>query len=234
MQQYPLKKRATAEQHVPFHRAGHSSQIHPEDEPYLTDQRKKYPNPLDVADNLDYPGEPTRMPTSARRYYDAHGNQVIRQGNRQIVIHDEPPPRRRRRPHWLVISGLSMIALLLLWVGLSWLSSWWNQRTLDATYEFPRVSQADAVVYPGDSAQHPSHYLFLNLQGTVLIIELPHGDSAHARTYKGPTIFADNPDSVPITGEFRVVNGKIEMLVHIQNQVILFLFDGKQFQPFGG
>lgn len=231
-QWHPIPPRRSAT--VDAHRAGHNSGIHPEDEPYLTDQRRRYPdNPLDLADDLDYPGERTRMPTSARRYYDTRGNQVIEQGNRRLVIHDEPPSRRRRRPHWLVISGMSMIVLLLLWVALSLLSNWWVHYQLDTTYEFPRVSQADAVIYPGNTTQHPSHYLFLNLQGTVLIEELPHGDSAHARLYKGPTLFTADADQVPITGEFRVVNGKAEMLVHIQDRIILYINDGTQFKPQG-
>ncbi len=54
----PIPRRATAEQ-LPTHRAGHSSNIHPEDEPYWTAQKKRYPdNPLDLADGLDYPEEP--------------------------------------------------------------------------------------------------------------------------------------------------------------------------------
>jgi hypothetical protein len=171
------------------------------------------------------------MPSSAVRFVDTRGNHVIQRGNQRFVIHDEPPPKLRRRPHWLAISGLSMIVLLLLWWLLSWASAWWSQHQLDSTYEFPRISQADAVVYPGDTAEHPSHYLFLNLNGTVTIIELPHGDSSHARVYKGPTLFDANADQVPVTGEFRVVNGKIEMLVHIQERIILYVFDGKQFQP---
>jgi len=232
VQQYPLRKRASATQQAPFHRAGHSTNIHPEDEPYLTDQRKPYSNPLDVADGIDYPGEPTRAPSSAVRYTDRQGNTVIQRGRQRFVIHDEPPPkRRRRRPHWLVISGLSMMVILLLWWLLSMAVNWWTQNQLNATYEFPRVSQADAVVYPGDTADHPSHYLFLNLQGTVLIIELPHGDSAKARIYKGPTLFDANADQIPITGEFRVVDGKVEMLVHIQDKTILYINDGAQFKP---
>jgi hypothetical protein len=124
-----------------------------------------------------------------------------------------------------------MICMLLLWVALSWAFSWVQNNQLNATYEFPRIFQADAVVYPGDTADHPSHYLFQNLNGTVLIVEFPHGDAIHARVYKGPTLFSDQADQVPITGEFRVVNGKIEMLVHIQSQTILFIFDGTQFRP---
>ena len=36
---------------------------------------------------------------------------------------------------------------------------------------------------------------------------------------------------IPVTGEFRNVNGKVEMLVHIQNQVIVYINDGTQFKP---
>ena len=174
---------------------------------------------------------PVKPRTSAVRYVDTQGNQVIRRGNQQFVVHDEPPPRRRRRPHWLVVSGLSMLVLLLLWTLLSWLASWIAANQVNATYEYPRVSQADAVVYPGDTSGHPSHYLFLNLQGTVLIIELPHGDSSRARVYQGPTLFDANADQIPVTGEFRVMNGKIELLVHIQDKVILYVNDGTQFKP---
>ena len=89
----------------------------------------------------------------------------------------------------------------------------------------------DAIVYPGDTSDHPSHYIFLNLKGTVEIIELPHGDAAHARIYKGPTLFSDNANIIPVTGEFKVVNGKTEMLVHIQDQTIFYMNDGTQFKP---
>lgn len=171
----------------------------------------------------------TRLPTSARRYVDTRGNQVIQQGNRRIVIHNEPPPRKKFP--WLSLIGVGMIlALLLVW-GFTALFSWWTEHQLDAQYGFPRTYQVDAVIYQGDSADHPSHYIFLNLNGTVEIIELPHSDSSHARIYKGPQIFADNAPLVPVTGEFKTVNGKIEMLVHIQDQTIIYVNDGTQFKP---
>ena len=169
----------------------------------------------------------TRMPTSARRYYDTHGNQVIQQGNRRIVIHEEPPPKKR---HWLLI-GIGMILMFLLWAGIQWFGNWWTLHQMDATYGFPRTYQVDAIVYQGDTSDHPSHYIFLNLNGTIQIIELPHGDSSHARIYKGPTLLTDNADLIPVTGEFKEVNGKMEMLVHIQDQTIIYVNDGTQFKP---
>jgi hypothetical protein len=169
----------------------------------------------------------TRLPTSARRYVDMRGNQVIEQGNKRVVIYT------RKSINWTLPIGIGMIVMVLLFVGLNALSNWWTHHHLDATYAFPRISQADAVVYQGDTPQRPSHYLFLNLNGTVTIIELPHGDATRARVYKGPTLFDDNADQVPVTGEFRVVNGKVEMLVHIEDRIILYIFNGTQFQPQG-
>jgi hypothetical protein len=121
--------------------------------------------------------------------------------------------------------------MLGLYLGLSWLGNWWTEHQLDASYGFPRTYQVDAIVYPGDTSDHPSHYIFLNLNGTVEIIELPQGNSAHARIYKGPTLFSDNAALVPVTGEFREVGGKEEMIIHIGDQHIIYINDGAQFKP---
>jgi hypothetical protein len=95
----------------------------------------------------------------------------------------------------------------------------------------PRTYQTDAAVYPDDTLDHPSHYIFLNLNGTVLIIELPHGDSSHAKMYKGPTLVEDNASLIPVTGEFKQVNGKEEMIVHIGDQELIYRNNGKEFVP---
>jgi hypothetical protein len=186
--------------------------------------------PDDLVDDESYYS--TRLPTSAIRYTTPAGNQVIQRGNKRFVIHDEPPPQKRK-VHWMLILGVGMIVMLLLWVSLSWVTTWWTHHQLDTTYEFPRVSQADAVVYPGDTAAHPSHYLFLNLNGHVLIVEFPGGDASKSRIYSGPTLFSDNADQVPVTGEFKDVNGdgKIDMVVHIGDKNIIYLNDGTQFKP---
>ncbi|MBV9688148.1 MAG: hypothetical protein JO202_00385 [Ktedonobacteraceae bacterium] len=170
----------------------------------------------------------TRLPTSVRRYTIPQGEQVIERGNQRIIIHQGKP---KRHIPWLTFVGIGMIVAILLVFAFNALSQWWSNHQLDATYGFPRTYQTDAVVYQGDSADHPSHYIFLNLNGTVQIIELPHGDSAHARIYKGPTLVMDNADLVPVTGEFKMINGKEEMIVHIGDQEIIYVSDGTQFKP---
>src|SRR5215471_12695957 len=132
----------------------------------------------------------TRQPTSAVRYQ-APRQQVIQKGNKRIVIHNEPPPSTRHL-HWSVILGLGMILALLLWMAASEALAWWSNHQLDTQFGMPRTYQTDALVYPSDTQAHPSHYIFLNLNGTIMIVELPQGNSAHAKIYKGPTIYSNN------------------------------------------
>lgn len=173
--------------------------------------------------------EPPRSRSSAIRYVDRQGNQVIQRGQQRIVIHDEPPPRKS---HWMLTLGIGMIIMLLLYIGFTWAGNWWTEHQLDATYGFPRTYQVDAVVgHNNDSQVNPSHFIFLNLNGHVEIIELPAGDASKAKIYIGPTLFSDNAPLIPVTGEFKNVDGKEEMIVHIQNQEIIYVSDGTTFKP---
>lgn len=222
-QRIPIQQAAT-------HRAGFHSGLHPEDEPYMTQQNQRYANPLDLADQLDYQDEPRRPPTSAVRYRTTQGQEVIRQGNREVVVHQGAP---RRRIHWLFPLWIGAIIMLACYLLYSWGSAWWTNHQLDATYGFPRTYQVDEVIGHSDSTDHPTHFIFLNLNGHVLIVELPGGDASHAKIYSGPTLITDNAASVPVTGEFKDVNGdgKIDMIVHIGDQRIIYLNDGTQFKP---
>ncbi len=123
--------------------------------------------------------------------------------------------------------------MVLLFISWTVISNWWTNHQLDATYGFPRTYQVDEVVGHSDSTDHPTHFIFLNLNGHVVITELPGGDITKAKIYSGPQIFADNPASVPVTGEFKDVNGdgKVDLIVHIGEQRIIYINDGTQFKP---
>ena len=173
---------------------------------------------------------PQRMPTSTRRYYNTNGDQVIQQGNRRIIIHDEPPPKKRH--HWLLFTGMGMATMVILWFLGQAAFAWWANEQLYAAYQYPRMSQADETVGHSDSTDHPTHFIFENLHGQVLIVELPGGNYAHARIYKGPTLFSDNADQIPVTAEFKDVNGdgKVDIVLHIQDQRIVFFNTGTGFK----
>jgi len=172
----------------------------------------------------------TRQPTSAVRYTQPK-QQVYQQGNRRIVVHNEPLPARKL--HWSFILGTGMLFMLALWVFGSYALSWWQNHELDTTYGMPRTYQTDQVVGHADSAEHPTHFIAVNLNSRITIIEIPGGNSAHARIYSGPTLFSDNGDTIPVTLEFYDVNGdgKIDMIVHVGDQKIVYLNDGTQFKP---
>jgi hypothetical protein len=189
--------------------------------------RQYIPPPDEDPDDDQYT---TSMPRSAIRY-PVGRPYTIQQGNRRIVFHPEPPPKRSK--HWLVYIGIGMIAMLALFVVFQMLGNWWSEHQLDATYGFPRTYQVDQVVGHDDGANHPTHFIFLNLKGRVVIIEPPGGNSAHARIYNGPSIIGGNPEQTPVTAEFQDVNstGKVDMIVHVGNQQFIYLNDGTEFKP---
>ncbi len=202
---------------------------------------------------------PARLPTSTRRY-NVPADQTTweyMQGNRKYVVHQGPPSSReappqlppyaqtprqraeseelpsRSRAPWMLIFGIGMIAMLALWVLGSMLVSWWSMTQDDWHYGRPRTYQTDAVVGHNDSPTNPSHFLAINLNRHVVIIELPGGDPSKAKIYMGPALLGNGQDLNPVTLSFKDVNGdgKLDMLVHIQDQTFVMMNDGDQFRP---
>ncbi|HEV2471384.1 MAG TPA: hypothetical protein VGS41_01885, partial [Chthonomonadales bacterium] len=137
----------------------------------------------------------------------------------------------KRLPLIAVLLGMVVTAALV--VSFSAISNWWQVHQDDVTYGRPRTFQIDAVVGHNDSPANPSHFIFINLNRHVVIIEMPGGDAAHARIYSGPTLFGNGQDLTPITAEFRDVNGdgKLDMIVMIQDQRLVYINTGTAFRP---
>ena len=201
---------------------------------------------------------PARLPTSARRY-NAPTDQTTweyMQGNRKYIFYQGPPPERQStqipsrtqqphqadssqephstaRVHWLLIFGIGMLAMLALWTLGSQSMNWWSVTQEDWHYGRPRIFQTDAVVGHSDSTANPSHFLALNLNRHIVIIELPGGDPSKAKIYTGPTLLGDGQDLTPVILNFKDVNGDglPDMLVHVQNQTFVMINDHVQFRP---
>jgi hypothetical protein len=146
---------------------------------------------------------------------------------------EEPEPRRRGRRHWLFYMGLGMGAMLVLWYLLTALISWglitWN----DWHYGRPRTFQCDAIVGHNDSAANPSHFLALNFNHQVEIIEFPGEDTTKAKIYLGPPLVGPGEELAVVTLSFRDVNGdgKPDMIVTIEGSRVVFINDRGQFRP---
>jgi hypothetical protein len=194
-----------------------------------------------------------RNPTSARKYrqpieHDTlddlllQGGAIIRRRSRGLtnpegttrtisVPTKELEHRPRRFPMLAILIGMLVMALLV--YGLTNLGAWWRIHQDDMQFGRPRTYQLDAVVGHNDSPSNPTHFIFMNLNRHIQIIELPGGDSAHARIYPGPVLFGDGQDLTPVTAQIRDVNGdgKPDIIVHIQDQQLVFINDGTQFRP---
>jgi hypothetical protein len=200
---------------------------------------------------------PTRLPNSVRRYHLPTQQTVTTQRphKRVVNVYDPPPnipPRRSRittedytaaalppgqaqrrsHAHWLLFVGVGMIVMLALWVLGNLAVNWWNVTQDDWHYGRPRTFQIDARVGHNDDVT-PSHFIAMNLNRHIIIIEFPGGDPTKAKDYLGPSLFGDGQDLTPATLSFKDVNGdgKPDMIVHIQDQTLVFINDRAQFRP---
>ncbi len=148
---------------------------------------------------------------------------------------ESTPPRGsgQRRLHWLVMVAIAMFTMLAGWVLLTLFSNWWQVTQDDWHYGRPRTYQTDVVVGHHDSATTPSHFLALNLNSHVEVIEFPGGDASKAKIYIGPTLIGPGQDLAVVTLTFKDVNGdgKPDMIVDVENSHFIFINDNGQFRP---
>ncbi len=202
---------------------------------------------------------PKRMPTSTRRYrsVEEQGTRAVQATQPKAIVryhYQQVPPRRsrttqtqerppvqqpqpkqathRREWHWLVSVGLTMIVGLAVFVVGTIAFTWWHTYQDDLHYGRPRTAQYDVRV-GHDDAHMPSHFLALNLNKQVEVIELPAGDATKAKVYIGPTLIGDGQELTPVTLEFKDVNrdGKPDMILHIGESRIVFINDNGAFRP---
>lgn len=136
------------------------------------------------------------------------------------------------RQHWLGYAGLALIVMLLGWVVLSVLTNWWTITQDDLHYGRPRTFQTDAVVGHDDSAALPSHFIALNLNRHIQVVEFPGGDSTKAKVYVGPILVGPGQDLSAVTLTFKDVNGdgKPDLIINVQGSHFVFINDNGQFR----
>ncbi len=141
------------------------------------------------------------------------------------------PTTQRRRAHWLLYVGMGMLVMVLTWILGVQITNWWQVTQDDWHYGRPRTYQVNAVVGHHDSASNPSHFIALNLNGHIQVIEFPGSDSSQAKIYVGPTLLGSGQDLAIITLTFKDVNkdGKPDMIVNVGSNHFVYLNAHGQF-----
>jgi hypothetical protein len=171
----------------------------------------------------------------ARRTATAVTPAVQPASRRQVVNTDEiaiHKPYKRRQFHWLVYAGMALCVMLAGWVILTVVSNWWQVTQDDWHYGRPRTYQVDQAVGHNDSPTNPSHFIALNLNRHVEVIEFQGGDASKSKIYLGPILTGPGQDLAPVTLSFRDVTGdhKLDMILNIQGSHFVFVNDNGQFR----
>ncbi len=182
-----------------------------------------------IDEEEDEPVYQTRPPRSAvvyRRPY-THVEPVIR-------TEDLPDQRPRRGLHPLVYIGISMLIAVIFITAYIYIPPAWQRHVDDVTYGYPRTFQTDANVGHGGV----SHFIVLNLHGTIEVIEVPPNPTRNQpRLYLITQFGNPGADLLPATVSFTDLNsdGKPDMQVTVyngSNPTIYILFnDGTTFKP---
>ncbi len=164
-------------------------------------------------------------------------------GGRRVIDTEELPSRRggdkaitgavpKQRRHPLVYFGLAIMVMIVGWFLLSVVTNWWRVVQDDWHYGRPRTAQYDQIVGHND-AKTPSHFIAINLNRHVEIIEMPGGDATKAKVYLGPILMGQDQDLAPVTLTFKDVtgDGKLDMVVNVQDSHFVFINDNNQFRP---
>ncbi len=137
-------------------------------------------------------------------------------------------------PSKLLTTALLIGALaIVLYFGITSLMAWTQVKADDLKYGRPRTSQLDAFVGHGEAAGAPSHFVAMNLNRRVTIMEFPGGDVTKPMVLVGPTLFGRDQDLTVVKLQVEDINGdgKPDLTVQVKDERLVYINDGAAFRP---
>ena len=130
-----------------------------------------------------------------------------------------------------LVTGL--LALLAIYAIMGNVMTWGTDRLNDFRYGTTRTFHLDAVVGHEDGNGTPTHFVAMNLNRQVVIIEIPGGDPSKTRTLTGPYLFGAGEDQTPVLLRLDDLNkdGSKDLVVSVKNEEIVYLNKDGKFQP---
>lgn len=141
-----------------------------------------------------------------------------------------PPSASKTRGPWLVYLVLGgLLAIMLLWLG-QMLLGWVGTVSDDIHYGRPRTTQVDHAV--GHETGHTvSHFIAVNLNGQVYVIEIPGGSPNTSRLLVGPHLVGPGTDLAPITLSFVGDPHTPDLVVSVDGVQMTFHNTGTSYVP---
>ena len=151
----------------------------------------------------------------------------------------QPVPRRfvgatQGKLQWGSMASYVRIALVVLLAygclaaAAGWGKIWFD----DLRYGRPRTQQISGMVGHNEGNGEPTHFLAMNLNRRVVVIELPGGDVTKAQTLQGPYLFGANEDLTPVGLRLQDINddGKSDVVLSVKNEKIIYINTGESFR----
>ncbi|MEO5952933.1 MAG: FG-GAP repeat protein [Chloroflexia bacterium] len=131
----------------------------------------------------------------------------------------------------MVIAG-GVALLVAAYAVISAAIDWTQVKMNDLQYGRPRTMQMDAYVGHSEVDGVPSHFVAMNLNRRITILEMPGGDSTKVNTIVGPYLFGQGEDLTPVSVSSTDLNGDgvADLLVSVKNEQLLYLNDGTAFR----
>ncbi len=130
--------------------------------------------------------------------------------------------------HYLRIGGFILFSVMLLNLALVRGRTWID----DVRYGRPRTMQLSEYVGHNERLGQPSHFIAMNLNRRVVVIELPGGDSSKAQTLQGPYLFGAHEDLTPVTLRVDDVNKdkQGDLVIAVKNEEVIYINAGDSFR----
>ncbi|HET8629054.1 MAG TPA: VCBS repeat-containing protein [Thermomicrobiales bacterium] len=125
------------------------------------------------------------------------------------------------------------VLTLLLYLGITSLIGWTRVRLDDMHYGRPRTYQLDAFVGHNEANGTPTHFVALNLNRRVTIMEFPGGDVTKPQVIVGPYLFGRDEDLTVVKLSVEDVNGdgKPDLIAQVRDERLVYINDNGAFRP---
>jgi hypothetical protein len=132
--------------------------------------------------------------------------------------------------HPLVLVGVGMLVTVLVLLVSQVVVPWGMKTADDVHYGYPRTTQEDHYV-GHEQAGTPSHFVAMNLQGQITVVELPGGNLKGAQLLVGPRLLGPGADLVPVRLRFVGDFQHPDLEVVVQSVQVRFHNTGASYRP---